>query len=616
MSRKEHIRWMLLFIVLIGVICWLPVHYAWGAARYIPYRLQADNFGEAFDSAIFVIRFDAGGLNVVEDSQLFISFPVFDSHLVNSDSNYTLSLRVSYSGDDGVSAEDIQFIPAQGVQIASLATVKLRHLSILADTTVPAFLVQNLNAGASASGMGIYALSGVAALDLQGGGSPALRAATSTGNAATFVGDNNSAGIYTTGKFGIRATTKISGGAGIWAAHTGGVDTSGYGLWASASGPGQGGRFENTFNGHGLYVLADSTASTMKIVNTGGGIALDVRTDSTKNIGAGDAVQFVAGGTWAGQANYGFEIEGGSYFHGRENSNEDAWRAYSDNGRAIYMWSDSSDAFYLPTVHISQHAVDTAPAFKIGGDFRITDTFYIADTFWIPGGGGSGADTTAILALGQNHPGVFYGPGAGSGGNSVTYYAIDTSDTPEAIMGVTLTSKTMAGVQDGLIATNSSGYGTFTAPTEQLVFLGYKTGYVFTPDTNNITGTLTDTLFGYNWQIVVGSPSDSSMCRCYGLIYNDEWLPISGAKITIKPPKGVTNLCDSTIVLREQERTTYTDDTGYFQIDLVRSECYSTAADLQYSITVEKRNKHGILIHEVREQKFVVPDTTTYRITF
>lgn len=203
--------------------------------------------------------------------------------------------------------------------------------------------------------------------------------------------------------------------------------------------------------------------------------------------------------------------------------------------------------------------------------------------------------------------------GSGSGDNAVKYYAVDTSGTDEAIMDVKITMNTIEGVYDASGLTNASGYKEFTAPTDEMVFLGRKCGYFFTRDTNDISGSLTDTLFGYD--IPLQASPDPNLCRVQGYVSLPGGLPDRKIKVTFTVSgEAVHNSCDSTAFIAEPVTawtSIHADSLGFFYADLTPSGCLLDGDDsLQYKVTQELRSVEG------KEKLIWVPQAESYEVVW
>ena len=378
--------------------------------------------------------------------------------------------------------------------------------------------------------------------------------------------------------------------------------------------PNQAVEFSNTSVGSGFKVTADDTAAAMVVYNSdlvhatptaGAGEGLMVTSEH------GNAVTFHAGGTAAAQENFGFEVEGNTYFHGREGNNEAAVWIHSDSIRsALVIWPDTVDdgGYGAPGVRISGDTGMYIP----GGIMATIDS--------VRGGGGGGSDTTAILralidnkdSLGsadtvaiikaaQNNPSYFYGPtgtGLGSGLYAVTVYAIDTLGTDSALADVHITARDASGGLTADGTTSGSGYVTFKLDAANYVLLARRAGYSFNLDTITVSGAVTDSVKGYN------SVAENT-CLIYGYIGDGKGNYVSGAVVTaVLEKEKVYDTCAGMLITNEPIPSNKTGTDGLWEIELVWSSCLKGE---KYLLTMSKPRQS-----DVRGKKVEIPDSTTY----
>jgi hypothetical protein len=440
----------------------------------------------------------------------------------------------------------------------------------------------------------------------------------SSGDHAMTVGGVAGAGIFasSTSNSAIRATTSGGSNPTLWVANTATGSSAGEAVKFDVSGttnPNQAFEVSNTGIGVAMKVIADDSAAAVQIYNSNTSYA-------TPTAGAGEgilvvsehgnAATFQAGGTQATQGNYGLQVEGTTYLHGRTGDNEDAIQHVgTGTGLGAYYQSVSGTR----GIRISGAAIDT-PIWAPGVIYSQMDTLLKG------GGSGSGSDTadiktmfennptlvgsdtTAILALGENHPAVFYGPsgsGAGSGSYAVVIYAADTAGTDAVLADVKVTAQDAAGGIAGWDYTNSSGYVTLALDPATYTILARKIGYYWSNSTLVVSGNATDTAYGYDTET-------ENVCRIYGYVKDVSGNGIEYATVTATMPGRVYDSCAATLVFDNSVQTTTTTD-GYFELDLIRSSCLN---DKAYKISWSKRD-----VGEYSKQ-FTVPDSTTYLITW
>jgi len=284
--------------------------------------------------------------------------------------------------------------------------------------------------------------------------------------------------------------------------------------------------------------------------------------------------------------------------------------AIDDGSMADKIWKKAANSYSGTAGSFGDVIYDSLDALvsSAGGALSDADMGAIGDTVWdkiyadmIDEAGGAGASLISDC-------------GGGSGDNAVKYYAVDTSGTDQAITSVKITMNTIAGVYDASNWTNASGYTEFTAPTDEMVFLGRKCGYFFARDTNDISGSLTDTLIGYN--VPLQASPDPSLCRVQGYVYVPEGEPHRTIKVTFTVVgEAVHNSCDGTAFIAEPVSawtSTHDDSLGFFYKDLIFSGCLLKADgdSLQYKITTELRGPTG------KETLIWVPQAESYEVVW
>lgn len=191
---------------------------------------------------------------------------------------------------------------------------------------------------------------------------------------------------------------------------------------------------------------------------------------------------------------------------------------------------------------------------------------------------------------------------SGVGDDRVTLYAVDTSGTDVAVSGVMLSFKDLSDNPIGHTKTKSGGYNYFDwTATDTVKVTGTKPGYVMTGmsgadtagtmDSIYITGTQTDTIYGYN--IAIGAPSGDSLCRVYGYTYSPEdGIAIEDAVITWSlKGRNIYDVCNGTIIVKNNGSTP-SDANGLWTLDLLYSQCLqrsstaSTSDSILYEIVI------------------------------
>lgn len=198
------------------------------------------------------------------------------------------------------------------------------------------------------------------------------------------------------------------------------------------------------------------------------------------------------------------------------------------------------------------------------------------------------------------------GLSGGGGGYSYQIVVIDSLND-QIIPGVSLTIRNVD--QSALIAAGSSdvlGTASFNLNAASYVAIASSPGYIFENfDTVVVAAAGVDTVFGY--QFDPGSPSDPSLCRVYGHLYDIEGNPEIDATIAASIPSGVSRL--GTTIVSPFRKETETDNTGYFYIDLIPSADL-TPSDSKYEIAITLSD--GTVLRE----RLLVPDLSSWMLTW
>lgn len=354
-------------------------------------------------------------------------------------------------------------------------------------------------------------------------------------------------------------------------------------------------------SGPTVFITAPDTADAVHIVNIStdstGGSAMDIRAE-----GGTATIQIVAGtsydsATWAAKPNYAIGIEGESYIHGREDRDEGAIRL-------LGVGTSNTVTIQATTGKTIRHTKnDGSPSG--------------ADTIGLVSGGTmifqypvvhQGDTVTTMEDLETDHgAGSWTTGGAGSGSETITYVAVDTSGTDEAVENVQITVTNPAGSADWAALSNPSGETVFSLDVDSgYTIQGNVPGYIFPIFTDSITGDKTDTLFGYNR--VIGSPGGANRCRVYGYLSDLGANYIQRAKVTATLDENkVRDTCAGTWVFDRSEAANPTGSDGYFYIDLTYSSCIEGKI---YTLTVSKTGESDESV------EITVPDEATYEVTW
>ena len=194
--------------------------------------------------------------------------------------------------------------------------------------------------------------------------------------------------------------------------------------------------------------------------------------------------------------------------------------------------------------------------------------------------------------------------GSGSGAFSYQLVTYD-STTSQVIPGTNLTVRNIN--QSALIATGKSdllGFETFNLDADSFIVVATSPGYIYqTFDTLIVTGAGIDTVFGD--QFDPGSPSAPALCRVYGYLYSVSAVPEKDAKVSAYLPGGAAQ--SGNLIISPFMVTTTSDSSGYFYLDLIRSDSLVPAAT-QYDLIIERSD--GTIVHK----RITVPDSTSWRL--
>jgi hypothetical protein len=373
--------------------------------------------------------------------------------------------------------------------------------------------------------------------------------------------------------------------------------------------------------GIGYYVTVDDTAAAVQYYNSStlhdgtAGEAFSAKTES------GDAVLFWAGQDYDVDANYGFHIEGSTYWHGRQNADaEPAFMLHSyNNGVPLYIWPDTGNY-----------------GMRISGDTAIYTTGPIHSTIdsvrGVGGGTGGGSDTATIRALfedttggntpvrvwvndsvmnavGLAHPATFYGPsgsGSGTGAYSVVIYAYDTSGTDQAVEGVKVTAQDGTGGTVAVDWTNNSGYVTFAMDAGAHTIIARKTGYLWPNKSLTVSGNIDSTrIEGYD---IVLSDAGADCCNVYGYVFDRNDQPLAGVEVLANPISqyvGVDTSATKSKILAAIPITARTDTTGLFQLFLRKTGDFADSTKGFYNIVAQYNGSEVFTV-----KKFYVPSAS------
>lgn len=194
--------------------------------------------------------------------------------------------------------------------------------------------------------------------------------------------------------------------------------------------------------------------------------------------------------------------------------------------------------------------------------------------------------------------------GTGSGAFSYQLVTYDSTNS-QVIPGTNLAVRNIN--QSALIAvgrTDVLGSKTFNLDADSFIIVATSPGYIYqTFDTLVVTGAGIDTVFGD--QFDPGSPSLPALCRVYGYLYSVSAVPEKDAVVRAYLPAGAAQ--SGNLIISPFMVTTTSDSSGYFYLDLIRSDSLVPAAT-QYDLIIERSD--GTIVHK----RVTVPDSTSWQL--
>ncbi len=194
--------------------------------------------------------------------------------------------------------------------------------------------------------------------------------------------------------------------------------------------------------------------------------------------------------------------------------------------------------------------------------------------------------------------------GSGSGAFSYQLVTYDSTNS-QVIPGTNLAVRNID--QSALIAVGKSdllGSETFNLDADSFIIVATSPGYIYqTFDTLIVTGAGIDTVFGD--QFDPGSPVFPALCRVYGYLYSVSAVPEEDAVVRAYLPAGAAQ--SGNLIISPFMVTTTSDSSGYFYLDLIRSDSLVPAAT-QYDLIIERSD--GTIVHK----RITVPDSTSWQL--
>ena len=178
------------------------------------------------------------------------------------------------------------------------------------------------------------------------------------------------------------------------------------------------------------------------------------------------------------------------------------------------------------------------------------------------------------------------GISSGSGIYSVSVLAYD-SFANQVIPGVGFAIRNFD--QSALLALGTGGNNgeiTFNLNADSIIMIPSLYGYIFDAyDTLVVTGTMTDTVFGYKFN--PGTPGNPYLTRVYGFLYDINGAAEVGEEVTVSLiGDGVRY---KSVILTPTQISTVTDTVGYFYFDIIPSDSLQPVGS-KYEITINKKD--------------------------
>lgn len=272
---------------------------------------------------------------------------------------------------------------------------------------------------------------------------------------------------------------------------------------------------------------------------------------------------------------------------------------------ALYIYADSSAAIRASTSNPTYY--DTA--ILVGGNISLGGNKFVGN---ITGNITGHVDTVNVVDTVLKGISTTLSE-SGLGTHVVTLYLVDTSGTDAAVSGATMTINDMSGTLHSYQATKSGGYIKFNAtPTDTFLVSAELPGYVLpSADTVIVTGTVTDTVFGYN--IAINPPAAASACRLYDYIYTTQLGAVEGATIVASlTGKNLRDSCLNVNIATPSAAVTTSDSTGYWYLDLAKSYCYDVTDSVFYQVTIIYPNGAS----PMTSKKVYITDSATQRMAW
>lgn len=172
--------------------------------------------------------------------------------------------------------------------------------------------------------------------------------------------------------------------------------------------------------------------------------------------------------------------------------------------------------------------------------------------------------------------------GGGTGSDTITIFAVDTSGTDEAVADVKITIQNAAESNVDVQFTNSSGSIVTKQDPATYQVLGRKTGFIWPTLSLVVSGNSIDTVFGYD--IAVDVPGDADLAFVQGYIKNSSDIPVIGAFVRASRSMLATDTAGTSVIIPSFPVGAYSDTLGLFRLPLRRTGTYADTTKGFYDI--------------------------------
>lgn len=276
----------------------------------------------------------------------------------------------------------------------------------------------------------------------------------------------------------------------------------------------------------------------------------------------------------------------------------------------VWLWkdwvivADTGTVAGTDTISFTTFPVTDTLVLDDGSDYEMKSWYYFDDGSTTTIGTILIKFTAGAVSISDADMSAIWDTGAGRGladgdrSYAVRRYAIDTSGTDDTLAGVSITARTNTGSLILSKLTTSEGWADFSLDSGETRWTATKgSAYSFNQKIDTITAADTGDVTGYN--TVIASPSDPDLARVYGFIRSSDNIKLEGVTVVATRPSGnVSDTADG--IFYADVAATTGSDTGYFYLDLVRTNQYDDTTLGTYTIT---GNYGG-------QQVFLIPDVT------